>query len=168
MQKQSITLLALLVFASAATGIAGEPENNGKAPSLVGTYKLIMRQLPDGTKQKAPEVMGLMTYTRTHRNFNVMWQDAGGKFFSYFVVSTYKLTATEYTETVIYSIMNDQIGGKSINYDLSGQTRTVPVTVTDGKLAFKLPFDPPSIVFDENWITAKAEGMFTDYWERVD
>jgi hypothetical protein len=168
MKKQLITLLALLLFATTAHGIAGEAENNGKAPSLVGTYKLIVRQWPDGTMQTSPDVIGLLTYTKTHRNFNVVWKDADGKFFSYSVVSTYKLTANEYSETVLFSVLNDQIGGKEIDYDLSGETRTVPVVVKDGKLEFKLPFDPPSIVFDENWITAKAEGMFTDYWERVD
>ena len=157
-----------LAIALVALGFAGEPQDHGKSPSLVGTYKLIMRQLPDGTKHTAPEVIGLLTYTRTHRNLNVIWKDANGKFFSYSLVSTYKLTATAYTETVACSVLNDQISGKQISYDLSGQTRTVPVAMKDGKLEFKMPFDPPSIVFDENWITAKAEGVFTDYWERVD
>ena len=31
---------------------------------------------------------------------------------------TYKLTPTEYSETVLFSILNDQIGGKDVVYDL--------------------------------------------------
>ncbi|MDZ7291748.1 MAG: hypothetical protein ONB44_16050 [candidate division KSB1 bacterium] len=158
----------LLTTAIAALGLTGEPQNNSKAPSLVGTYKLIMRQLPDGTKQTAPEVMGLLTYTKTHRNFNVVWKDANGKFFSYSVVSTYKLSATEYSETVIFSALNDQISGQPIKYDLTGASQTVPVTINGSRIEFKMPFDPVTIVFDENWVTGKAEGGFTDYWERVE
>jgi hypothetical protein len=31
----------------------------------------------------------------------------------------------------------------------------------------KLPFDPPSVVFEGNKIVATAKGMFVDYWEKV-
>jgi hypothetical protein len=158
----------LLVAAIAAPGLAGGPQDNGKAPSLIGTYKLIMRQLPDGTKQTAPEVMGLLTYTKTHRNFNVIWKDANGRFFSYSVVSTYKLSAREYSETIIFSALNDQSSGQPIKYDLIGPSQTVPVTIAGSRIEFKMPFDPVAIVFDQNWVTGKAEGKFTDYWERVE
>jgi hypothetical protein len=162
------TVSILPVVAIAVLSLAGGPQNNGKAQSLVGTYKLIMRQLPDGTKLTAPEVMGLLTYTKTHRNFNVIWKDANGKFFSYSLVSTYKLTAGEYTETVLFSMLNDQISGQPIKYDLTGPSQTVPVTITGSRIEIKMPFDPVTIVFDQNWVTGKAEGRFTDYWERVE
>ena len=149
--------------------VASESQNSDNEPSLVGSYELIMRQLPDGTRKTAPDVTGLLTYTKKHRNLNVIWKDVNGKIFSYSQVSTYRLTDTEYSETVVFSVLNDQISGKQISYDLSGQTRSVSVTMkNDGKIEFKLPFDPAMMVFDENWITAKTEGMFTDYWERVD
>jgi hypothetical protein len=127
-----------------------------------------MRQLPDGTNQTAPDVIGLLTYTKTHRNFNVIWKDANGKFFSYSLVSTYKLTATEYTETVLFSELNDEAGGQPIKHDLTGPSQTVPVKITGSRLEIKMPFDPVTIVFDQNWVTGKAEGRFTDYWERVE
>jgi hypothetical protein len=92
------------------------------------------RQLPDGTMQRSPDVMGLLTYTKSHRNFNVIWKDAKDTFFSYSLVSTYKLTLTEYSETIVFSILNDQIGGKEISYDLSGPTRSVPVNVEGGRI----------------------------------
>src|SRR5438552_3856308 len=81
---------AALSFATAA---------GPRAPGIEGTYKLMSRRLADGTVQRSPQVMGLLTYTKTQRNFNVFWKDAEGKIFSYSLVSTYKLTAKRYTET---------------------------------------------------------------------
>ena len=78
----------VLLFAIAASA---------QAPSIEGTYKLISRKLPDGTMLSPPDIMGLFTYTKTHRNFNVVRKDATGKFASLSLVSTYKLTATEYS-----------------------------------------------------------------------
>jgi len=82
-------------------------------------------------------------------------------------VSTYKLTATEYSETLLFSIFNDQIGGKDIVYDLAGKTQSVPVHRQGKRLQFKPPFDPPALVFEGNTITATAEGRFVDVWEKV-
>ena len=58
--------------------------------NIEGTYKLVTRVLSDGTRLKAPDIVGLMTFTKTHRNFNLVWVDKDGKHFSYSVVSTYK------------------------------------------------------------------------------
>ena len=54
-------------------------------------------------------------------------------------MSTYTLTATEYSETRLFSIFNDQIGGKDIVYDLAGKTQSVPVKMDGGCLQFNLP-----------------------------
>lgn len=163
------TMVTLVVLTIGALCFAGEPPTSraSSAPTIEGTYKLISRKLPDGTVQRPPEIMGLLTYTTSHRNFNVVWKDATGKFFSYSLVSTYQLTPTEYRETMLFSILNDQIGGKDIVYDLSGQTQSVPVTVDGGRIQFKLPFDPPVVLFEGDTMTATAEGRFVDMWEKV-
>ena len=154
----------VLLFAIAASA---------QVPSIEGTYKLISRKLPDGTIQRPPEVMGLLTFTKSHRNFNVLWKDATGKFYSTSVVSTYKLTATEYSETLLFSIVNDQIGGKEIVYNLSGQTRSAPVTVEGGRIQCKFPErrdlwpGRPTEVYEGDKMTATAEGRFVDFWEKV-
>jgi hypothetical protein len=139
---------------------------SAQAPSIEGTYKLISRKLPDGPMLSPREIMGLFTYTKTHRNFNIVQKDATGRFRSFSVVSTYTLTATEYTETLLFSILNDQIGGKDVVYDLSGKTQSVPVKMEGGRIEFKPPFDPPSLVFEGNKITATRDGR-VDVWEKV-
>ncbi len=156
-----LSIIMILVFSF--TTIAQEKQMQ-EAPTIEGTYKLVKRVLSDGTT--ATDAMGLLTYTKTHRNFNVIWKNKDGKFFSYSLVSTYKLTPTEYSETKIFSIMNDQIGGKEIQYDLSAPSETVPVTMEDGKIMFELPFDPVSVTLDGNKVIAKNPD-FTDYWEKV-
>jgi hypothetical protein len=140
---------------------------SAQTPSIEGTYQLVSRTLPNGTVLKPPDIMGLFTYTKTHRNFNIVIKDATGKFYSYSLVSTYKLTPTEYSETRLFSILNDQPGGKDIVYDLSGQTQSVPVNMAGGRIAFKPPFDPPALVFEGNKMTATLEGGFVDVWEKV-
>jgi hypothetical protein len=149
----------VLLFAIAASA---------QAPSIEGTYQLISRKLPDGTVLKPPDIMGLCTFTKSHRNFNFVRKDATGKFASFSVVSTYKLTATEYSETLLFNIRTDQIGGKDIVYDLSGQTRSTPVTVEGGRIQFKHPFDPRSFVFEGNkWTSTAENNANVDVWEKV-
>lgn len=136
---------------------------------IVGTYQLTIRVLSDGTRLTAPEVMGLFTLTETHRNFNVVWQDKDGKHFSYSLVSKYTLTESEYTETVLFSVLNDEIGGNGLTYTTSEQTATVPVKISDGKLEIKMPFDPVTIVFDgDRLIATSSDGTFTDYWKKIE
>lgn len=156
-------LFITIVMVFCYTAIAQEKQMQ-KVPSIEGTYKLVKRVLADGSTAK--DVMGMATYTKTTRNFNVLWKNSEGKFFSYSLVSTYKLTAKEYSETIVFSIMNDQIGGKEIKYDLSGPSQTVPVTTEDGKMTFKLPFDPVTVTLTGNTFIAKNPD-FTDYWEKV-
>ena len=147
----------VLLFAIAASA---------QAPSIEGTYKLISRQLPDGTVLKPPDIMGLQTYTKSHRNFNLVLKDATGKFSSISAVATYKLTATEYSQTRLFSIVNDQIGGKEIVYNLSSEPGSVPVTVEGGRIQFKFG-DRPTEVYEGDKMTAIREGRFVDVWEKV-
>jgi hypothetical protein len=137
-----------------------------KIPSITGTYKFISRKLPDGTILNPPMVNGIQTFTKDERNFNIMWTDKDGKHFSFSVFSTYKFTDKDYTESIIFGIMNDEISGKGLTY-ITNQTKTAPITYDGKKLEFKLPFDPPAVTFEGNKMTATAEGMFTDTWEKV-
>ena len=160
-----VAVTILLVLTIGALSFAGEPPRlqASSALSIEGTYKPSSRQLPDGTMQKPPDIMGLLTYTKSHRNFNVIAKDAEGTWNSLALVSTYELTPTEYRETLIYST---RVRGQEISHDLSGETRRVPVTVEDGRIQFKLPFEPPAVVVEGNKLTATADGR-VDVWEKV-
>ena len=46
---------------------------------------------------KPPDIMGVWTYSKSHRTFNTVRRDASGEFASTSLVSTYKLTTIEYS-----------------------------------------------------------------------
>jgi len=142
------------------------------APSIEGTYRLVRRELPDGTIQVPPLLKGLMTYTKELRNFSVLWKDDKGKFYSECYVARYALTDNEYTETSEYLIVDDQIGGRGISYDLSTRTATSAVSVEGEAIQFELPqpFEKAlsiTVVFDGATLKATGKDLFVDYWEKV-
>lgn len=164
-----IGLLALIAAAShAACEQSKMPGTEAKGVSIEGTYRLVSRELPDGTKQAPPDVVGLLTYTKDYRNFNVHWKDPQGKSFSISLMATYNLTDKEYSEKSLYFMVNDEIGGKGISYDLAGPTGSSPVTIKEGRIEFQLPLHgEPSIVFEGDKFKATRPGVFIDYWEKV-
>jgi len=149
------------------TGAVAPP----KPPSLEGSYRLASRDLPDGSTQVPPAIDGLMTYTKGYRNFNIYWKDARGKLFSVSSVATYELTPKEYREKSIFFLVNDEIGGKGVSYDLSGESGASPVTITGMRVQMQLPLHgEPQIAFEGNRVTATGKGAFgtfVDHWERV-
>jgi hypothetical protein len=89
------TTVPMLLVLTLALSFAGEPPRPqaSSAPSIEGTYQLISRKLSDGTLLKPLDIMGLGTFTKSHRNFNIVLKDTTGKFSSFSSVSTYTLTA---------------------------------------------------------------------------
>jgi len=139
-----------------------------KPPSIEGTYRLVSRDLPDGTKEVPPKIVGLLTFTEEYRNFNIYWKDASGKAASISYVATYQITDKEDRETSIYHFMNDEISGKGPSYDLSGPRGGSPVTMKGSRIEMKFPlYGEPKVVFEGNRMTATREGAFVDHWERV-
>lgn len=142
------------------------------APSIEGTYQLVRRELVDGTVQLPPTVKGMVSFTKEFRNFNVVWKDAAGKFYSEGYVARYTLTDKEYTEISEYLMVNDQIEGKGISYDLTINTATSPVSVDGGRIRFALPqpFEKAlsiTVEFDGAKLKATGNDLFVDYWEKV-
>jgi hypothetical protein len=139
-----------------------------KPPSIQGTYRLVSRDLSDGTKQVPPDVVGLITYTAKYRNFNIHWKDAKGKTVSISNIATYQLTPKEYRETNVYYFLDDENGGKGPSYDLSAATGASPVIVKGSRIEFQLPLhNEPTAVYQGNSFTATREGVFVDHWVRV-
>jgi hypothetical protein len=160
------TLASLLMGIAALIACAGLAA--GEVPSIEGTYKLVSRELPNGAKQGPPDVLGLLTYTKEYRNFNIYVKDATGKSFSISSITTYKLTEKEYSEKNIYYMVNDEGVGQGVTYDLSGSTATSPVSVKDRRIEFQLPLHgEPAFVFEGDKLTATRKGAFVDYWEKV-
>ena len=155
-----VIALGLTVSAQAAK------MSTNAAPSIDGTYKLVYRELPNGTKEMAPNVEGLLTLRNGYRNFNIYWKDEKGNPVSISYVATYKFTPTEYTEKSVYEMMND--GSGKATYDLSGMTGTSKVTMKGARISFKFPnYNEPSVVFEGNTFTATRPGAFVDHWEKV-
>ena len=137
-----------------------------QAQELEGTWKLVMRKLPDGTTQVPPAVLGTYTTHNELQNLNVFWHTPEGKPVSFSRVSTYKMSDADYTETLVFSAMDDG-SGKAPVYDLTGKTVSTPVTHQGPRLAFQLPFGEPALVYEGDKLTATLDGEFIDYWERV-
>ncbi len=182
MHRTRRTVLAVVAFSAAALVLVGfqatkpakpaepakAPPPVTKAPSIQGTWKLVSRDLPDGTKVKYPEVVGLLTFTEKDRNFNVSWQNPSGKHFSLSLISEYKLTDKEYSEKNLYRLTNDEINGTGLQYDLSGKSGKSPVKWDGARLEIRLPlFNEPSIIIEGTKLTATKAGEFTDTWEKV-
>jgi hypothetical protein len=157
-RDRGLWLLCLLLFWTTSAAAQSVAE---------GTWRLVSRKLSDGTTFTPPNVMGVGSWIKGYRNLNLFWTGPGVGAFSYSVVSKYKFTATEYTETLMYTVFNDPTAGKPAVVNLSAATKSVPVKTKGRRVEFKLPFDRPAILVDGDTMTATAEGAFIDYWERV-
>jgi hypothetical protein len=137
-----------------------------QAQEFEGAWKLTMRKLPNGTTLMPPAVQGAIIAQAGLWTRVVFWHTPEGKPASFSGVSTYKMSPTDYTETLLFNASDDG-SGKAPAYNQTPQTKSTPVTREGGRTAFKLPFDPPSVVIEGDKMTATAESMFVDYWERV-
>ena len=137
-----------------------------QAQEFEGAWKLTARKLPNGTTLTPPAVQGAIMCQSGVWTRIVFWHTPQGKPASFSATSTYKLAPAEYSETLLFSASDDG-SGKPPTYSETAQTKGTPVTREGGRLAFKLPFDPVSVVFEGDKMTATAENQFIDYWERV-
>lgn len=165
--RSKLALMCLLLLALSSV-LALRP--GGRSPNdIEGTYRLVSRDLPDGSTVSPPDIQGMLTYTEDYRNFNIYWTGPEGKRFSISIIAEYELTEDTYTETNIYRMVNDEVGGAGLSYDLSPQSGSSPATRENGSVAIDLPlWDEPSVVFTSDGATATREGVFVDHWERVE
>ena len=123
------------------------------------------RDLPDGKQVRPPQVMGMMSFGKDRRNFNVYWEQ-DGKPVSIATISKYTLSGSEFTEDSQYSMMNE---GAAPKYETTPSTGKSPVKIDGDKISFKLPLhDEPEVVFDKDGLTATRAGAFVDHWKMVD
>lgn len=143
------------------------PEAMAQSGELEGTWRLVMRDLPDGKKLYPPDVLGLSSYAKGQKNQNIVWKTPDGKVGSISGISVVKVTDKEYSETVLYSRLVDPSHPEGMLLNMSGETKTVPLKREGRRIQYKLPFAPPMVFVDGDKLTAIAEGLFTDHWERV-
>lgn len=148
-----ILMMLLALFAN---------QSLAQAPSIEGTYRLVSRTLKDGTVLKPPEVMGLQTYTKGYRNFNILSQDAEGQFVSRSIVATYTLTSTEYVESILFHIF---VRGQEIRRDVSRPPQRLSVTIEGGRIQFRT--EQRVAVYEGNRFTATSPAS-VDVWEKVE
>lgn len=132
-----------------------------QVPSIEGTYRLVSRTLKDGKVLKPPAVMGLQTYTKGYRQFNILSKDPEGKITSRSIIATYTLTPTEYTETPLFHVF---IRGQEVR-NLSAQPQQSVVTVEAGRITFKT--EQRAAVYEGTKFTATSPAN-VDLWEKVD
>jgi hypothetical protein len=162
--RSSVWSIALLVGALLSM-IGCNGVNTIGGPKIAGTYRLMSRELPDGTIQRPPAVEGMISFTRDYRNFNVCWTDAKGKRQSISSIARYKLSDGVYSETNMCYIVN---GAEGISYDMTPASGSAPTAHADRRLEFQMPLhNEPTVVFDNDGFTATRPGEFIDRWERV-
>ena len=109
---------------------------------------------------------GVTRFAARSGRLNVFWHTPEGKPASIGVISKISMSANEYTETLIAFALDDG-SGNPVAYNFSGETKTAAATRENGRISYKLPFDPPAVVYEGDKLTATLEGAFVDYWERV-
>ena len=167
------TFVATLVLASSAAmlcvgmGFGFGASNASKSdPKIEGTYMLEYRETSDGKKIMAPEILGMLSFSKNVRNFNVYWM-SGGKPSSISMVAKYTLSDKEYTEDCMYYAQN--MDGKGITYETTATHGVSPVTMKDGAIAFTPALHgEPMLSITKSGMTATRTGVFTDHWKKMD
>ncbi len=114
----------------------------------------------------APEIVGMLSYSKNVRNFNVYWM-SGGKPSSISMVAKYTLSDKEYTEDCMYYAEN--LDGKGVTYNTAMTHGVSPVTMKDGAIVFTPALHgEPMISISKSGMIATRTGAFTDHWKKID
>ncbi len=132
-----------------------------------GTWQLSMRKLPDGTTLKPPIVQGRSSFHNGVNQLVVFWPTPDGKSASLSSISKWEWTDSEVSATRILLIFDDGSGNPPA-YMVGGETKREPIGRHDGRVSYQHPLDPPLLVYDGNKMTATLQGVFVDYWEKVE
>ena len=137
------------------------------ADEMEGTWRLVMRKLPDGTIRTPPTVQGLFTIRHGVEQTIVFWQTPEGKPASLSQIDRFEVSETQVVATPILTIFDDG-SGKPPAYILGGETKRSTVTRQGGRVSYQHPTHPPFVVREGDKLTATLEGAFVDYWEKLE
>jgi hypothetical protein len=143
----------------------GASNSTTAAPNIEGTYMLEYRETADGKKIMAPEIVGMLSYSKTVRNFN-FYGMLGGKPSSISMVAKYTLSDKEYTEDCMY--YSENLDGIKI-YSTAAMHGVSPVTMKDGAIVFTPALHgEPMLAISKSGLIATKTGVFTDHWKKLD
>ena len=135
---------------------------------IEGTWRLTARALADGRVLRPPEVGSLLSLSSGFRNMNVAWKDSSGKWSFHSVATSYRLSARQYTETLLFSTYHNSMNGEEVHYSGGTKSQTVPLTTSVGTIVLPVPCGEPVMTFDGDGMSSKREGAFVDRRERID
>src|SRR5262245_11692859 len=105
--KRLVIPLVLMLAVSAASA--------GDEKTLVGSYRLVKRVAAGGQEQHPPEVIGFMTFTKTHRTVIMKWDQPRGVAASIAEITSYSMTGGKFCEKEEYGV-NGNLGADGVTY----------------------------------------------------
>jgi len=164
MKLRSWGVLAAALLAGLVA--AGSPASAGDEKALVGSYRLAKRVPIAGGEVVPPEVVGMMTFTRTHRTVILKWNGADAKPVSIAFIATYTLSGGKYCESVVYGA-NGDLGAPGVTYDPPSTSPSCTGAFSDASgLAFDVPGEKLRLRVTREGILATTP-RWTDHWEKV-
>jgi len=138
----------------------------GDEKALVGSYRLTKRMAKDGTEVTGPTVIGIMTFTKTHRTVILKWNAPDGEPVSISFIATYTLSGGKYCESVVYGEQSN-LGAPGVSYDTPSTSPTCTAALTDASgLAFDVPNEKLRLRVTRAGIHATTP-RWTDHWTKV-
>lgn len=131
-----------------------------------GTWRLVMRKLPNGTELTPPTVYGMSTTKNGVNHLIVFWPTPDGKSASLSSISKWEWSGTDVAATPLLLIFDDG-SGKLPVYAVGGDTKRSPLRKDGARVSYQHPIDPPFIVREGDKMSATLEGEFVDYWEKM-
>ena len=155
-----------LALLAAALALA-EPAAAGEEKPLVGSYRLVQRVLSGGGEVHPPEIVGFMTFSKTHRTLNMRWTGNGGETVSLSLVSAYTVDGGRYCEIPMYWMQNN-LDTPGVKYEWPAAKSTCTALARDATgTSFDVPGEPVRLRLTRDGAIATSQGRFDDHWERV-
>jgi hypothetical protein len=134
-----------------------------RAGDIDGTWRLVMRKLPDGTVQTPPAVHGMFSIKNGLNHIIVFAPTPSGKPGCLSEISKWEWSESEVAVTPILTVFDDG-SGKPPVYATGGETKRTPVSREGNRVSYQHPIDPPFVVWEGDKLTATLKGVFVDYW----
>ena len=146
--------------------MASPPASAASGKALVGSYKLVKRVTKDGKTLGDPEVLGFMTFTKTHRTLIMKWNGGSENPASIALIATYTLAGGRYCESAIHGVEGN-LRAPGVAYDAPSAAPACTAALSDASgLSFDVPNEKVRFRIGRDGIISMTP-RWTDHWERV-